>query len=446
MSPQARAVAVGRLAERGLLAAIDVPPSRLDPASDAVTSKQSALWTIDHDGRHGDFYHCAALWFAPTVSPAALAAAYAEVAGGFDALARVVDDRSGQPRSRPVTPAPPTTVTVPTGAEDAAGWVRGAVAAAAGGPLEVSRQPAEVRVYALPDGSSALAVYGHDLYLDHQGLVGVLGPAVSARLTGGEPVREDVRISDVAAWQQQRLDDGVLGVAVAGRRAALADAPGCPWPTGGDRAGRRVAVGSGAALLGSGREAAARAGVSLAALTLAAWYRALTAWDPRAAAVPIGCCTTARVRPELRTTLGNLTNTVVLRPEPAWCRLPPAELLGPVHRAMTEALGSTDLPFELVYGQAPVQDEQIGVRFTFVEDDPAADEVHFGRMRSASGTRSPCSRSRCTSAAMTCTPGSTTGRPSSTTRSWTGSWISCGGSWPAPERRNNAVRGSPRGP
>jgi hypothetical protein len=206
-------------------------------------------------------------------------------------------------------------------------------------------------------------------------------------------VVEEIRISDVAAWQGQRLDDGVLGVAVAGRREAVARAPGCPWPTGGDRAGRRIEVGSGPRVLAARREDAARAGVSLAALVLAAWYRALTAWDPRAAEVPIGCCTTGRVRPELRTTLGNLTNTVIVCPQPRWSQRPAPDLLGPVHQAMTEALGSADLPFELVYrieGDGVVQDEQIGVRFTFVEDDPVPpasplrpDVVRFGYAKSA---------------------------------------------------------------
>ena len=88
----------------------------------------------------------------------------------------------------------------------------------------------------MPDGSSALAVLGHDLHLDHQGLIGVLGPAVGARLTGSAAVVEEIRISDVAAWQGQRLDDGVLGVAVAGRLGrrwpALPAARGPPAGTG----------------------------------------------------------------------------------------------------------------------------------------------------------------------------------------------------------------------
>lgn len=374
MPPQVRAMAVGRLAQRGLLATIEVPPVRLDPPSDALTCKQRALWELDRDGRHGDFYHCAALWFAPTVAAGPLAAAYREVAGGFDALGRVVDAAAGQPRSRPAPPPAPAVVRVPTGATDPRGWVRQVVSAAASGPLDPARQPAEVRVYALPDGSSALAAYGHDLHLDQQGLAQVLGPAVAARLTGAEPVVEQVRISDVAAWQRQRLDDGVLGVAVAGRRDALRGTPACPWPTGGDRAGRRAEVLSGPAAGESLRGAAARAGVSLAALTFAAWYRALAGWDPRAARLPIGCCTTGRVRPELRTTLGNLTNTVVIVPDGGWSRLEPPDLRESAHQAMVEALGSADLPFELVFGDGPVQDEQIGIRFTFVEDPPTADD------------------------------------------------------------------------
>ncbi|SRR6266540_4522001 len=389
MPPEVRALAVTRLAQRGLLATIEVPPVRLDPPGDELTCRQRALWELDHDGRHGDFYHCAALWFAPAVPAEALAGAYVDVAGGFDALGRVVDGTGGQPRARRVPAAAPAELTVPADVADPHGWVRAAVSVAASGPLDPARQPADVRVYALPDGSSALAVLGHDIHLDHQGLVQVLGPAVAARLAGTEPVVEEVRISDVAAWQRQRLNDGVLSVAVGSRREALRDAPVCPWPTGGNRAGRRLDVRSGARAGELLRELAARSGVSLASMTLAAWYRALVAWDARTSMLPIGCCTTARVRPELRTTLGNLTNTVIVAPGPQWSRFGSADLLDAAHQAMQEALGSVDLPFELVFGDGPVQDEQIGVRFTFVEDPPSSGDgplrgaaVRFGYAKS----------------------------------------------------------------
>ncbi|MER7004757.1 hypothetical protein ABT297_17150 [Dactylosporangium sp. NPDC000555] len=373
MEPGARAVAVRTLAERGLLATIDVPPVRLVERSDALTRKQSVLWQLDHDGRHGDFYHCGALWFAPSCSARALDAAYRSVAGGFDALGRVVDG-GGRPRSRPAPVPEPVPVAVPASVPDPMEWVRRDAAAVASRPLDPGRSAAMVRVYALPDGSGALAVVGHDVHLDHQGLVEVLGPAVAARLTGSAPVVEEIGITDVAAWQLQRLDDGVLGVAVDERRAALAGAPRCPWPTGGDRAGRRVDLLRGARAAESLRGAAAEAGVSPATLTFVAWYRALSAWDPRLPAVPIGCCTTARLRPELRSTLGNLTNTVVLRPAPQWSGLARPALVEEAHQAMKEALGSVDLPFELVFGDGATPDEAIGVRFTFVEGAPSGGE------------------------------------------------------------------------
>lgn len=379
MPPDARAVAVRKLAQRGLLGTIEEGPVRLDPPGDALTSKQRVLWELDRDGRHGDFYHCGALWFAPSVPASALADAYLAVAPGFDALGRVVDDDGdGTPRGRPAQVPVPVPVPVPAGVPDPGEWVRRHAAAVASGPLDPSRRAAEVRVYALPDGSGALAVLGHDLHLDHQGLVQVLGPAVAARLAGQTPVAEEVRITDVAAWQRRRLDDGVLGVAVDGRRAALAGVPPCPWPTGGDRRGRRVEVLSSSAAAVSLRDAAARAGVSLATVAFVAWYRALVAWDARTSTAPIGCCTTARLRPELRTTLGNLTNTVVIAPGSPWARLPAPRLLEEAHQAMTEALGGVDLPFELVFGDGTVQDEQVGLRFTFVEEPPDAED---GRLR-----------------------------------------------------------------
>src|SRR6266545_2953813 len=99
MPPEVRALAVTRLAQRGLLATIEVPPVRLDPPGDELTCRQRALWELDHDGRHGDFYHCAALWFAPAVPAEALAGACVDVAGGFDALGRVVDGTGGQPHA-----------------------------------------------------------------------------------------------------------------------------------------------------------------------------------------------------------------------------------------------------------------------------------------------------------------------------------------------------------
>ncbi|MGC4892263.1 hypothetical protein [Micromonospora sp. DT31] len=373
MTPQQRTAAVRTLAQRGLLATIDTPPVRLPEPADTLTRKQSVLWQLDHDGRHGDFYHCGALWFAPSCSARALADAFQAVAGGFDALTRVVDVRDGRPRSGPAPVPTPVPVPVPAGVPDPARWVRRDAAAVASGPLDPTRSAAQVRAYDLPDGSGALAVVGHDIHLDHQGLVEVLGPALAAHLTGAPPVREEVGIGDVAAWQQRRLDDGVLGAAVEGRRCALRGAPVCPWPTGGDRAGRRVEVLSGARAAEPLRAAAARAGVSPATLAFVAWYRALAAWDPRAGAVPIGCCTTMRLRPELRTTLGNLTNTVVVLPGRQWPTLAGPRLVDEAHQAMKEALGSVDLPFELVFGDGAVADERIGVRFTFVESAPAGE-------------------------------------------------------------------------
>lgn len=374
MPPELRTRALSQLAQRGLLATVEAPPVRREPAGDELTHKQRALWELDHDGRHGDFYHCAALWFAPSVPAAALADAYTATAGHFEALSRGLDTAGGPPRVRRVSTPVPTTTTVPAG-DDPQGWLRAAVAAAAGEPIDPAAEPARVHVYTMPDGSGALAVLGHDLHLDEQGLVQVLGRAVAAQLAGTEPVVEQLRISDVAAWQQQRLDDGVLGLAVDARREALRGVPRCPWPTDGDRTGRRIEIASGTGAWQSLRDTAAGSEVSAASAALAAWYRALHTWDARAGATPIGCCTTARMRPELQTTLGNLTNTVVVVPAAAWVRLDAPQLRDETHQALTEALGAADVPFELVFADRPVQDEEVGIRFTFAEDPPAAPDA-----------------------------------------------------------------------
>jgi len=371
MPPDVREQAVAALARRGLLDAVDVAPTRQEPRSDALTVKQRTLWSLDADGRHGDFYRCAALWSAPAVAPGALAAAFVDVADGFDALGRGIADGPACPRAVPVPRPVPVTDAVPDVA-DPGGWVRAAVGAAAAGPVDPATRSAEVTVFAHRDGSSALAVVGHDLHLDRQGLVQILGPAVAARLAGVAPAVEELGIGDVAAWQEQRIADGVLEPVAAARREMLRDTPPCPWPTGGDRTGRRLEVAAGPRVAEHQRALAAAAGVSVVATVLAAWYRALAVWRPATARLPIGCCTTARLRPEFASTLGNLTNTVVVAPGRGWPRMRGVELRTAAHQGMTEALCAVDVPFELAFpAAAPVPDEAVGVRFTFVEDTPA---------------------------------------------------------------------------
>lgn len=121
------------------------------------------------------------------------------------------------------------------------------------------------------------------------------------------------------------------------------------------------------------RDRAADAGASSAALLLTIWQSALSAWDPSFAAVPIGNCTTARMRPELRGTLGNLTNTCIVTPPEAAVG-PQTQLLDEkrvrfFHRALQAAISDVDLPFEMVFParHGHVEDEQIGVRYTFVD-------------------------------------------------------------------------------
>ncbi|UYM03629.1 condensation domain-containing protein [Solicola gregarius] len=376
MDPPQRVKAVNRLAEHGLLGTVQAPLERRDVVGSRLTHKQQALWTLDHGGRHGDFYHCGALWFAPCTPAVGLAAAFAAVAPDFDALGRGVGvGADGAPFATRVPVPTPTVIAVPTTATDPRRWVQEAVAVAAHEPIDIATEPARVLVYALPDESGAIGVVGHDLHLDEQGLWQVLGPAISAHLTGTEPVREQLRISDLADWQQRELDGGLLEFAVEAGRTAVRDTPRCPLNVRGARDGRRVHVGQGADAWAALRNRAAEHQVSSASVALSAWYRSLRTWYPALAEAPIGCCTTARMRPELRTTLGNLTNTVVVVPAADWPEMSDADLPVRVHRALTAALGTADLPFESVFADEPVQDEQIGVRFTFTENPPDEPDV-----------------------------------------------------------------------
>lgn len=376
MDPPQRAQAVNTLAEHGLLGTVETPLERREVLGSRLTHKQQALWTLDCDGRHGDFYHCGALWFAPRTPAADLTAAFTAVAPDFDALSRGIGvGADGTPLAVRVPIPTPSISAVPTTAADPHRWVQEAVALAAREPIDLATEPARVLAYALPDGSGAVGVVGHDLHLDEQGLWQILGPALSAHLTGAEPVREQLRISDLADWQQRELDGGLLGFAVEARRRAVRNTPRCPLQARGNRDGRRVRVGHGAGAWATLRSRAVDQQVSSASVALAAWYRALRTWHPGLAEAPIGCCTTARMRPELRTTLGNLTNTVIVAPAENWTESSDTELTDHVHRTLTLALGTADLPFEAVFADEPVQDEQIGVRFTFTENPPDGIDV-----------------------------------------------------------------------
>ncbi|UPK75772.1 hypothetical protein MU582_03790 [Nocardioidaceae bacterium SCSIO 66511] len=376
MDAAQRAKAVNTLAERGLLGTVETALERREVLGSRLTHKQQTLWALDHDGRHDDFYHCGALWFAPRTPAADLAAAFTAVAPDFDALGRGVGlDVDGTPVAVRVPIPVPSINSVPTDASDPQEWVQDAVTIAAREPIELATEPARVLVYSLPDGSGAIGVVGHDLHLDEQGLWQILGPAMSAYLTSTDRVREQLRISDLADWQQHELADGFLGFAVEARRRAVRDTPRCPLHVRGNRDGRRVHVGNGAAAWTALRDQATSQQVSAVSVALSSWYRALRTWRPGFAETAIGCCTTARMRPELGTTLGNLTNTVIVAPTENWTRSSDHELTDHVHRTLTLALGTADLPFEAVFDDEPVQDEQIGVRFTFTESPPGELDV-----------------------------------------------------------------------
>ena len=366
LEPSERAAALAKFLDRGLLADIDGAPERTPQRCARLSVKQQALWGLVQDGSLGDFYHCGALWWFPGVDVDRLSAAYRAVAEHTESLRLSVREKAGEAVAALVDPTPPERVTIPDGTADPEGWVRSDASTRASRSFDLGASATRAVIYdADGSGWSALALCGHDIALDNQGLHLNVGPAIAAHLRGDEHALDEIRPSDFADWQRRRLTEGVLMHAVAQRRDQLAASERPPWPVSGDRDGECLRVDMPEEVAQRLARDAAKSGVSVAAILLSRYHRALAHWDGRLVAVPIGCCTSYRLRPELRSTVGNLTNTVVVEPSDDWLTGPDPEVAA--HDALLRAMDGLDIPFELVYGDGTAQDEQIGIRYTFLE-------------------------------------------------------------------------------
>ena len=367
-----RRVVLDRLEEQGFWRLLEHSPERLDMPSRLLTSKQRQLWMLDADEHNNGFYHCSTMWLV-SARATACEMALCDVMNSSEVFHRRIEGHSELPVFVDVDPPPVQQVAPPRHIVDPLPWCIADAARRHDLPVLTAGAVADVVVYKLDSRRSVISLVGHDAYFDHQGLRTVLAPAVGRRLVGGR-VQEGIRLSDFAHWQDANLKIGPLGRRVERRRGEIAAMPPAPLEVTGDRTGVRHPVWTATPERQQHiRDRAANAGVSSAALLLAIWQFTLSEWNPAFAAVPIGSCTTARVRPELRDTLGNLANTCVVVPPEATDELQMQPLderrLRFFHRALQATISDVDLPFEMVFParHGHVEDEQIGVRYTFVE-------------------------------------------------------------------------------
>ncbi|SDS87803.1 hypothetical protein SAMN04489812_3336 [Microlunatus soli] len=389
LPPARLPVALDALQQRGLLPTLDAGPARRagsaedgrkeDP-QDRLSVKQRTLHRILQDERQAAFYQCAQLWWVPEVDAGSLVGAWNAVAPGYESLRTDVDLGAAPAVLAAIEVVRPELLSVPAAeraADEGRAWVTAHSERALRTPLPRSARSVHATIFDVGRAGSWLLVHGRDLMLDQQGLQQVLGPALEDWLADRPAPVESVAPSDIARWQSAGLRDGLLALRIAARALRLADTPACPLPVRGDRSGRRVAVPM-PIPIADVQQAAADAGVSIAAWSLAAWQRAIATWSGTDA-FAIGCCSTLRLLPDLGASLGNLTNTVIIPPSN---RRPAAESIRNVQRAFSTAISGIDEPFEAVLAGIPgplsgarsgsrdrtVEDEMIGLRFTFTED------------------------------------------------------------------------------
>jgi hypothetical protein len=378
LPPDKRTLALSRLAERGIVVDLDPGPVPLADPSGRLSVKQELLWRLHQGGDRGAFYHVGVVGaFAPSVDPLDLASAYSAAASAFQAPRTAFPaDSAGNPVAEVQDSTPgPSIHRLDASSRSEADRLISAYAASAGRrPFVFDRPPIRAVVLDARPHRVALAVLAHDILLDHYGLRTVLLPAVEAVLAGRPVEPERISMTDFAAWQRSSLISGQVAQQRERRRMSAAKVLRLPAHT--DRRGQTEAVPVPPGLRID--QLAADLGVTVPAAALAAWHTALTEWSGRAD-VPIGCCTTGRHRPELRQTVGNLANTVVIQPD-SWTSVRDA------HRELTSALSDADAPFETVLdAERPVQDEHIVVRFTFHESGLPGEtwDVPFGYAKSA---------------------------------------------------------------
>lgn len=373
LSPRRRAAFEALLAERGISLDLDTGPGRVEGEPTALTVKQEALWHLHRNGERDAFYHVGLLLELGPDGDAARLEEALEAGLEHHASLRTAypPGPDGQPRA--VLSHPPVLERHRLSVGSHADAVERATELA----LQAAVRPhsldvAPVRCLLVDARPHAIfaAITTHDIASDSYSLRSVLVPELERRYQGvpsPEPGSPPLRLGDVAHWQRQSLERGEVAGQVERWVARLRGCRPLASPDAGNRTGARLPLSIPPSVAGRAAELAQRLGTSLSVVVLAAWSGVLGTATGRTD-VPIGSCTSGRHRPELEPVLGNLTNTLVLWGDTS-SAASVTDLAVSLREHMIAALADADAPFETVMGRLLgiplVQDEAIGVRFTF---------------------------------------------------------------------------------
>lgn len=389
LPPDKRRLALQRLAERGIV--LPSVPWRRDPPVSALTVKQQSLAALHASGDSGSFYHVAAV--------------ISDLPGRGDPqerIERVVADHETLRTSYHADPwgkyhpwvaekVRPTPIHIQVGPGHLPDKAEEAVAELAHAPFSLDEVP--VRWVVIAGGRRvALGVIAHDIALDRHGIHAVLGPALGQAGTdagGDDAPNEGLRPRDIAAWQQEELDGGVLSAAVERRASSLRGAALLRFEKG-SRTGASLPVRVPSGLVSRLRRRVRQARASLFVGVLNAWCvaAARASGEP---SIAVGSCLSGRTMTGTEGVLGNLANTVAISPRN------PTDSLTETASLWAEALADSEAPLERVLSGRTsagtlVQDEDMGVRLTFYDGvgtskgtRPQVRDVDLGHAKTALG-------------------------------------------------------------
>ncbi|HWG97931.1 MAG TPA: amino acid adenylation domain-containing protein, partial [Pilimelia sp.] len=341
---------------------------------------QQRLWFLDQFAPGGtEYLSPTALRLRGALRRDALAAALTGLVARHESLRTTfdaVDGRGAQFVGEPYpVPLPVTDLSAPPagpGAEAAADddpetRLAETLTALASRPVDLrTGPPLRADLVRLAEDDHVLLLTLHHIVTDGWSagvLTAELGELYAAELNGtpAELPQLPVRYADFAAWQRDRLSDGVLDAQLDHWRTALAGLAPLELPT--DRPRPAVRGSAGAALdftvpadtARALRELSRRHGCTLFVTLVAACQALLSRWSGQED-VAVGTVASGRERPELERLVGFFVNTLVLRSTVDGGRSF-ADLLGRVRQSALGAFAHQDVPFErLVDELAPARD------------------------------------------------------------------------------------------
>jgi amino acid adenylation domain-containing protein len=340
-----------------------VPRDRDLPLSFA----QQRLWFLDQLEPGSAAYNIpAAVRLSGEVSPARLAAVFAEVVRRHEALRTTFDARDGGPVQviAPRGPRPELPEIDLSGLPDPETAARALALAEARTPFDLARGPLlRLALLRLGKGDHVLLINLHHIVSDGWS-IGVLLREVAALWAGGPAALPDlpVQYADFAVWQREWLHGEVLEAQLAYWRGRLAGAPRVldlpldhPRPAVQTFRGESKAFTLPPRLSEALRGVCREEGATPFMVLMAAWAL-LLGRHAHQEDVLLGTPIAGRNRRETEDLIGFFVNTLVMRADlsgvPSF-----AELVGRVRQAALDGYAHQDVPFErLVEELAPERD------------------------------------------------------------------------------------------